>query len=150
MIFSDDDSDRIRGIYILTEMLKKSRQVLGENNHVIKNANELFAHKLLESIKPDSRNRITSDSLNLLEIILDYDNLFNICLWSLLDGIKSITNDNEYSDYIQRLVVRLENGKQEQIITLCEKMRMLAKTSQDGLVRKRALYMFNFFHKKAL
>jgi hypothetical protein len=47
---------------------------LGENNHVIKDANELFSHKLLESIKPDNLSRITNDSLNVLEIVLDYEN----------------------------------------------------------------------------
>ena len=149
LIFSADDNYRVRGIYVLTQMLKKSRQILGEINWVIRNANELFAHKLLESIKPDSLKRISSDSLDILEIILDYDNLFNFCTWSLIDGIKNIKNDIEYSDYGQRFVIRLELGNRGQILTLCEKMRMLAKTSQDKFVRRRALDLFNAFYKKA-
>lgn len=150
LISSDGDYYRMRGINILTEMLKKSRRVLGENNHVMKNANELYSHKLLESIKPDSSKRITSDSLDVLEIILDYDNLFNICLGGLIDGIKSIRDDREYGDYIQKFVLRLERGNREQIHVLCEKMRIIAKTNQETLVKKRALSLFNFFHKKTL
>lgn len=84
LLSSSDCNFRNLGINILTEMLKKSRDKLGVNNHIIKNANELFSHKLLESIKPESSKTITADLLNVLEMILDYDNLFSICLWTLL------------------------------------------------------------------
>jgi hypothetical protein len=150
LIFSQDDNYRIHGIYILMQMLKKSIKVLGKNNQVVKNANELFGHKLLEAIKPDSSKRISNDSLEVLEIILDYDSLFNICLLGLIDGIKIVSNENEYSNYIQKFVLRLEKGSKDQIRILCEKMRMLAGTSQEGYVRNRALQVFNEFHKKTL
>jgi hypothetical protein len=150
LIFSQDDNDRVHGIYILEEMLKKSIQVLGKNNQVVRNANELFGHKLLDAIKPDGSKRISSDSLTVLEIIVDYDILFNVCLLGLIDAIKNISNDNEYSDYIQKFVFRLEKGHRMQIGILCEKMRNLAKESDDATVRKRALNIFNYYHKKSL
>lgn len=150
LIFSQDDNYRMCGIYILTEMLKKSTEILGKNNQVVKNANELFGHKLLEAIKPNSSKRISNDSLEVLEIILDYNSLFDICVLGLIDGIKIISNNNEYSNYIQKFILRLEKGNSEQVRNLCEKMRMLARTSQDANVRKRALELFNHFHKKTL
>lgn len=150
LIFSQDDNDTMHGIYILEEMLKKSIQVLGKDNQVVRNANELFAHKLLGAIKPDSSKRISNDSLSVLEIIVDYDILFNVCLLGLIDAIKNISNDNEYSDYIQKFVFRLEKGDRKQIGILCEKMRNLAKESDDVTVRKRALNIFNLYHKKSL
>jgi TIR domain-containing protein len=150
LIFSQDDNYRMRGIYILTEMLKKSIQVLGFNNQVVKNANELFGHKLLESIKPDTSKRISNDSLQVLEIILDYDSLFEICLLGLIDGIQLVSNDNESSNYNEKFVLRLERGSKEQISKLCEKLRTLAKTSSDAKVRKKALDLFNHFNKKTV
>jgi hypothetical protein len=150
LIFSLDDNYRMRGIYILTEMLKKSTELLGKSNQIVKNANELFGHKLLDSIKPDSSKRISDDFLQVLEIILDYNSLFDTCLLGLVDGIKIISYDNEYSAYIQKFVLRLEKGNKEQVRNLCEKMRMLARTSSDANVRKRALDLFNFFNRKTV
>jgi TIR domain len=150
LIFSQDDNDIMNGIYILEEMLKKSIQVLGKNNQVVRNANELFGHKLLDTIKPESSKRLSNDSLCVLDIIVDYDILFNVCLLGLIDAIKNISNDNEYSDYIQKFVFRLEKGDREQIGILCGKMRNLAKESDDVTIRKRALVIFKHFHEKSL
>ena len=97
-----------------------------------------------------SKSKIGVIILDVLEIILNYDNLFNICLWGLIDGVKSIKEDSEYSNYIQRFVYRLEKGNRKDILNLCEKIRMLAKANQDSSVRKRALELFNYFHKKGL
>jgi hypothetical protein len=39
----------------------------------------------------------------------------------LVDGIKIISNDNEYSAYIQKFVLRLEKGNKEQVRNLAKK-----------------------------
>ncbi|MFZ0513132.1 MAG: hypothetical protein WAM14_16095 [Candidatus Nitrosopolaris sp.] len=90
-----------------------------------------------------------TDSLDILEMILDYDNLFSICLWSLVDGVKRIS-DNEYPDYAQMFVLKLEKGNVEQINILCENMRKLARTSEEEIVRKRARNLFKEFFRKTL
>lgn len=92
----------------------------------------------------------SDDSLSVLEIIVDYDILFNVCLLGLIDAIKTITNENEYSDYIHKFVFRLDKGDRKQLGILREKMRNLAKESDDATVRKRALDIFNYYNKKSL
>jgi hypothetical protein len=143
---SSDSNFRKHGIDILTEMLKKSRDKLGVNNHVIKNANELFAHKLLESIKPESSKTITADLLNVLEMILDYDNLFSICLWSLIDGVKRLSN-NQYTGYPEIFISKLNKGSVEQKNIVCENMRNVARTSGEQIVRERARNLFKEFFR---
>lgn len=129
-------------------MLKRSKRTLGETNYVVINANELFGHKLLESIKPNNTNRISSDSLNALEMILDYDSLFDICLAGLIDGIIQVKNDSEYSNYVSKFYYRLEKGNAKQKNILCEQMKKLVKRNQEQYVRKRALDIFSDFIKQ--
>jgi len=146
LIFSNNEEDRMNGVYILIEALKRSKRV-GENIYIKKTVNELFGHKLLEYISPSNSNRISGDSLDILEAILDSNQLFDIYIMGLTDGMEKIENDNEYTDYIRKFILRLEKGNRDQILMLLDQMRMLAR-SKDILVRKRALQIFEYFHKR--
>lgn len=146
LINSDQDTDRRDGLYVLTEMLKRSKRTLGETNYVVINANELFGHKLLESIESNNTDRISSDSLNVLEMIMDYDSLFDICLAGLIDGIIQVKVNNEYSSYVSKFYYRLEKGNARQKDTLCEQMKKLVKRSKEQYVRNRALNVFSDFN----
>jgi len=148
LINSDEVTDTRDGIYILTEQLKRSKKTLGENNHVVKIANELFGHKLLENIKPSNTERISSDSLNTLEIILDYDSLFDMCLAGLIHGMTKVVDENEYVNYVRKFHYRLEKGNVKQKNNLCEQMKKLARTTKEQYKRKRALDIFSDFNKQ--
>jgi hypothetical protein len=150
LVNSDEISDTRDGIYILTEQLKRSKKILGENNSVVKIANELFGHKLLENIKPSSTDRISSDSLNTLEIILDYDSLFDICVVGLIHGMTKVVDENEYVNYVRKFHYRLEKGNNKQKNSPCEQMKKLARTTKEQYIRERALEIFRYFNKQLL
>ena len=94
MVYSDNKEDRRDGVYILIEGLKQSKRV-GGDTYVIKNANELFGHKLLEYITPDNADRISNDSMDILETILDSNQIYDICMGGLIDCITKVGRSNE-------------------------------------------------------
>jgi TIR domain len=148
LIYSVDKEDTRDGVYILIEALKRSKRIGGDAN-VIKIANELFGHKLLEYITPDNTDRISNDSLGILEVILDPDQVYDICIGGLIDGIKKIRNDNEYTNYIQKFIIRLEKGNRHQILKLLGQIRILG-SSRDIILNDRATKIFDYFHKIGL
>ena len=144
LIYSENEEDRRDGVYILIEALKQSKRDSGDVN-IIKNARELFGHKLLEYITPNNLDRISDDSMDILEVILNADQVYDICIGGLIDGIKNV-KDNEYTNYISKFRIRLEKGNRGQILKLLDQLKILGK-NEDITLRKRALEMFHYFHR---
>jgi hypothetical protein len=144
LIYSNNEEDRRDGVYILIEALKRSK-IDGEDSNIVKTANELFGHKLLEYITPNNLDRISNDSMDILEVILDSNQVYDICIEGLIEGMKKV-NDNEYTDYISKFRRRLEKGDRKQIRMLLDRLRILGG-SGDIRLRKRAKEMFEYFHK---
>jgi hypothetical protein len=145
LIYSENKEDIRDGVDILFEGLKHSKKV-GEDIQVIKIANELFGHKLLEYLAPDNSDRISNDSMNILEVMLDWEQVYDICIGGLIDGMKNMRNNNEYTDYIRKFIIRLEKGNWEQLLKLEDQMKTLGR-SEDVLLRTRALEMFRYFNR---
>jgi hypothetical protein len=145
LIYSDNEEDRRDGVYVLIEGLKQSQR-MGGDTYVIKIAYELFGHKLLEYITPGNPDRISNDSMDILEVILDSNETYDICIGGLIDGMKNVKDNNKLTDYIQKFILRLEKGNREQLLKLEDQMKILVR-SEDALLRKRALEMFNYFQR---
>ena len=121
LIYSEKEEDRRDGLDILIEALKQSKREGGYTN-IINTARELFGHKLLQYITPNNLKRISNDSMDILEVILDSDQVYDICIGGLIDGMKNIKG-NEYTDYISKFRTRLENGNRGQLLKLLESIK---------------------------
>jgi hypothetical protein len=152
LIFSKNNADRTYGLYILTEMLKLSNSRISRSeNYVIRNANELYGQELITDIVKN-QPRISNDAFEILKIIMEPEDLFNIAVEGLIIAIKEKDiSVNEYSNHIQKFVLTLEKGNRLQIKELVIQMKRLIKNSpNEEIIRKRALEIVKNFHKKAL
>ena len=128
-------------------MLKFSqREYPDDSNSIIDSLKERFAPQLLNLIYPSLEKRVSQDSFSILRMIIGEDILSKYALATLEIAMEQITNDNEYSDYIQIYVWHFDNASRQSKKGLCDFMYDL--TLKDGIVGKRAASLYDYFIKK--
>jgi hypothetical protein len=78
LLFSENKEDLKNGLYILGEMVKLAK--LEKVFFVLRNVEELFLYKLIDFSDPKNKKSISQDALDVLEIILDSEVFFHICI----------------------------------------------------------------------
>lgn len=115
LIFSKEEADIKDGLFVIGEMVKLAR--LEKSYFVLRNVEELFLFKLLELSDP-LKKRVSHDALEILEIILDSNAYFEICVSALIRAMEDIVEDQNYTSYIQFFFYRISIYKSKRNITL--------------------------------
>ena len=107
-------------------MLKNSK--ICKDDFVYGNVATLFLHRLLELFDPRNQKKIFYDSLQAIEYILDPNDLFDLCISGLIDAMKNLTSDTDYSNYIQPILRSIHVHKnKERLESAIRKMKNLIK-----------------------
>lgn len=137
LLFSENKEDLKNGLYILGEMVKLAK--LEKVFFVLRNVEELFLYKLIDFSDPKNKKSISHDALDVLEVILDSDVFFHICILVLLQSMEDITNNEDYSNYIQFFFRKIEIYKsKEKIGLLISRLEKLIETTSNDYTKSRA------------
>jgi hypothetical protein len=116
LIFSKEEADIKDGLFVIGEMVKLAR--VEKSYFVLRNVEELFLFKLLEFSDPLNKKRISHDALEILEIILDSNAYFEICVSAIIRAMEDIVEGQNYTSYIQFFFYRISIYKSKRNITL--------------------------------
>ena len=152
LIFSDNIEEFKDGIYILGEMIKAAKLV--NEPYILKNVEELFFFKLLAFADPLKGKSISQDTLDILEIILEPDVFFNICISVLIKAMEDISDNSHYIEYIQFFFNKINKFKSSKNISLLiNSVESLIETSKKEttkngqmVLQKKFLSLINIYY----
>lgn len=148
LIYSSDSDYLDYGISSLLEMMKRVGEVDKEN--VKLKSNELFGYRVMEFVE-NQENKLTAKSFSILNILLDYDDLFLICLGNVIDSIQSIDDQDLYLKNIRMFIDVMEKGNKNQTQIFCNELeKVMGNPNIIREKRQRARYLFDAYHKKSI
>lgn len=136
LIFSKEEADSKNWLFVIGEMVKLAR--LEKSYFVLRNVEELFLFKLLEFSDPLNKKRVSHDALEILEIILDSNAYFEICVSAIIRAMEDIVEEQKYTSYMQFFFYRISIYKSKRNITLLINRLEKLVESHNLVARTRA------------